>query len=50
MVSKLEMMLVCEIEKRYKRKIPYVSKMEKLIQAEIEIRKKKYHRYFIHQK
>ena len=41
MVSKFEMMIICEIEKRNKRKIPYVSKMEKLIQKEIENRKKR---------
>lgn len=41
MTSQFELMIIREIEKRNKRKIPYISKLEFLIKREIEIRQKK---------
>ncbi len=41
MPSHLELMIIREIEKRNKRKIPYISILEFLIKREIEIRQKK---------
>ena len=41
MPSHFELMIIREIEKRNKRKIPYISILEFLIKREIEIRQKK---------